>query len=56
MIKEAQNILKDIFGYDDFRPLQKEVIENVLKKKRYALYHAYWKWEIALLSNSSPPL
>ena len=33
MIKEAQNILKDIFGYDDFRPLQKEVIENVLKKK-----------------------
>ncbi|NQT64317.1 MAG: DNA helicase RecQ [Candidatus Marinimicrobia bacterium] len=33
MIKEAQRILKDIFGYDDFRPLQKEVIENVLKKK-----------------------
>jgi len=33
MIKEAQVILKDIFGYDEFRPLQKEVIENVLQKK-----------------------
>ena len=33
MIKKAQSILKDIFGYDDFRPLQKEVIANVLKKK-----------------------
>ena len=33
MIKDAKIILKDIFGYDDFRPLQKEVIENVLAKK-----------------------
>ncbi|MBL7028902.1 MAG: DNA helicase RecQ [Candidatus Marinimicrobia bacterium] len=33
MINEVHSILKDIFGYDDFRPLQKEVIENVLKKK-----------------------
>src|SRR5215207_4360989 len=26
----AASILKDIFGYDTFRPLQKEVIENIL--------------------------
>ncbi|MDR3628506.1 MAG: DNA helicase RecQ [Ignavibacteriaceae bacterium] len=29
----AQQILKDIFGYDSFRPLQMEVIQNVLHKK-----------------------
>jgi len=33
MIQQAQTILKDIFGYDVFRPLQQEVIENVLQKK-----------------------
>ncbi len=33
MIKDAKIILKDIFGYDEFRLLQKEVIENVLDKK-----------------------
>ena len=32
MIKKAKSILKEIFGYDDFRPLQKEVIENVLNQ------------------------
>ncbi|MGE5430168.1 MAG: DNA helicase RecQ [Syntrophomonadaceae bacterium] len=29
----AKKILKDVFGYDTFRPLQKEIIANVLKKK-----------------------
>jgi ATP-dependent DNA helicase RecQ len=29
----AKQILKDIFGYDSFRPLQMEVIQNVLNKK-----------------------
>jgi len=33
MIKDAKIILRDIFGYDEFRPLQKRVIENVLAKK-----------------------
>jgi len=33
MIVQAQTILKDIFGYEDFRPLQKEVIQNVLNKQ-----------------------
>ncbi|MCR5763158.1 MAG: DNA helicase RecQ [Treponema sp.] len=27
---EPEKILKDVFGYDTFRPLQKEVIQNVL--------------------------
>ena len=29
-MQNPQSILKDIFGYDTFRPLQREVIENVL--------------------------
>ncbi|MEA3287807.1 MAG: DNA helicase RecQ [Candidatus Marinimicrobia bacterium] len=33
MIKAAQKTLKNIFGYDEFRPLQQEVIENVLNRK-----------------------
>ena len=33
MIKKAEGILKKIFGYNSFRPLQKEVIENVISKK-----------------------
>jgi len=32
MINKAKQILKDTFGYDAFRPLQKEVIQNVLNK------------------------
>ncbi len=28
-----QKILKTVFGYDEFRPLQKEIIDNVLQKK-----------------------
>ncbi len=33
MIKQAKTILKDVFGYEEFRPLQQEIIENVLKRK-----------------------
>ncbi len=29
----ARQALKDVFGYDDFRPLQREVIANVLAKQ-----------------------
>ncbi len=32
-IQKAKLILKTTFGYDEFRPLQMDVIENVLKKK-----------------------
>ncbi|MEA1937012.1 MAG: DEAD/DEAH box helicase, partial [Patescibacteria group bacterium] len=28
-----QKILKQYFGYDGFRPFQKEAIENILNKK-----------------------
>lgn len=30
---QAKNILKEVFGYDQFRPLQEEVIRQVLDKK-----------------------
>ncbi|MGR3219383.1 MAG: DNA helicase RecQ [Candidatus Anammoxibacter sp.] len=33
MIEQARAILKDVFGYDDFRLLQAEIIRNVLSKK-----------------------
>lgn len=33
MIDQAKTILKDVFGYDEFRPLQADIIENVLRKK-----------------------
>ncbi len=33
MISTPQSILKDTFGYDDFLPRQKEVIENILQRK-----------------------
>ncbi len=33
MLTRAKSILKDIFGYDEFRPLQEEIIHNVLQKK-----------------------
>jgi ATP-dependent DNA helicase RecQ len=33
MIDEAQKVLRETFGYDEFRPLQQDVISKVLKKK-----------------------
>jgi ATP-dependent DNA helicase RecQ len=33
MVKKARAILKKVFGYDEFRVLQKEIIENVLNRK-----------------------
>ena len=33
MIHQAKTLLKTIFGYDAFRPLQQEVIEHVLTRK-----------------------
>ena len=32
MMQKAQTLLKDVFGYDTFRPLQQKIIENILKK------------------------
>ena len=33
MINKAEKILISTFGYDSFRPLQKEIIKNILEKK-----------------------
>ena len=33
MTDRAKTILGDVFGYDEFRPLQREIIGNVLKKR-----------------------
>ena len=32
MVNKSKHILKTVFGYDAFRPLQADIIENVLKK------------------------
>ncbi|MBM7556751.1 DNA helicase RecQ [Halanaerobacter jeridensis] len=33
MLEKAQQILEDYFGYQSFRPGQKEIIDNILKEK-----------------------
>jgi ATP-dependent DNA helicase RecQ len=33
MIDQAKIILRDVFGYEEFRPLQREIIENVLGRR-----------------------
>ncbi|MBI5593341.1 MAG: DNA helicase RecQ [Deltaproteobacteria bacterium] len=33
MIQQAKTILKNTFGYEEFRPLQQEIIENILGRK-----------------------
>ncbi|MGI0118496.1 DNA helicase RecQ [Zooshikella sp. RANM57] len=33
MIEQAQHVLKHVFGYDNFRPLQQEVITNIVSGK-----------------------
>jgi ATP-dependent DNA helicase RecQ len=33
MMKRAKTVLKQVFGYDDFWPLQGEVIENILNRR-----------------------
>jgi len=33
MLTRASSILKEVFGYDDFRPVQKEIIQAVLEGK-----------------------
>ena len=32
-MNKAIKILKEVFGYDSFRPLQEEIIKNILEKK-----------------------
>lgn len=32
-IQQAEQILHDVFGFEEFRSLQKDIIENVLQKK-----------------------
>ena len=33
MIEQARNILQKTFGYEEFRPLQEEIIQQVLEKR-----------------------
>jgi ATP-dependent DNA helicase RecQ len=33
MANQAKHILKQVFGYDEFRPLQAEIIDNVLNRR-----------------------
>jgi len=33
MMEKARSVLKEVFGYDQFRPLQAEIIQAVLSQK-----------------------
>ena len=35
----AHEILKSVFGYDAFRPMQEEIIEHVVSRKDRSLFH-----------------
>jgi len=32
-MEKSETVLKSVFGYDDFRPLQADIIQNILHRK-----------------------
>ena len=51
MKTQAKKILKSIYGYDEFRPFQWEIIESILKNQKDDFYRT----EIEMRSNSRMP-
>jgi len=53
MIKEAREVLKRYYGYDNFREGQGDIIEQILSGRDVLRDNAYWGGEIYLLPNPS---
>jgi ATP-dependent DNA helicase RecQ len=47
-----ESILKSTFGYDTFKPLQREIINNVHGAPRYARHHANRRRQVAHLPSA----
>ena len=40
----AASLLRDVFGFDDFRPGQEEIVEAVARGENNACHYANWWW------------
>ena len=45
-MQKPREILKEVFGYDDFRTGQLDIIEKSLSTQTCASDYANWWWEI----------
>ena len=44
VIEKAQEALKKYFGYDEFRPMQADIIQAVYEKKDSLVFSKYLWW------------
>ena len=47
------HLLQTVFGYDEFRPLQAEIIENILDRRDTLIIMPTGRWKVIVLSTSS---
>ena len=54
-LTKMKRTLRDIFGLNQLRPGQAEVIRSVLEGKQHAGHHAYGRRQISLLPTTGAP-
>ena len=50
-MQRAHSVLKDVFGFGTFWPLQEKIIAHILEKKRCPGRHAHGWRQVPLLSD-----
>ena len=53
MIREARKLLKEIYGYENFRRGQEIIVDSVLSKRDTPRCNEYRWWKIYMLSSTS---